>query len=376
MSKRDFYEVLGVNRNADVKELRSAYRKQAMKYHPDRNPGDAEAEKAFKEVNEAYNILKDDQQRAAYDQYGHAAFENGGPGAGDQTGGFGGGFADIFEEVFGGFGGGGRRSGPQRGSDLRYNMEISLEEAFHGKSSEIKIPSSVKCGSCDGSGAESGSKPEVCGTCKGVGRVRVQQGPFTMERTCHVCSGQGKIIRNPCKICHGSGRTRKEKRLQVKIPAGVDGGSRIRLSGEGEAGALGGSAGDLYIFISITPHPIFQREKGDIFCKVPISMVKAALGGTIEVPTIDGARARLNIPEGAQSKQQFRLRGKGMVILNRGQRGDMYVEVAVETPVNLTKKQRELLEAFGNDAKDDHVNSPQSSGFFNRVKEFWDGLTD
>ncbi|WP_343564485.1 molecular chaperone DnaJ [Kiloniella sp. b19] len=379
MSKRDFYEVLGVSRTADAKELKSAYRKLAMQYHPDRNPGDEEAEKSFKEVNEAYNILKDDQQRAAYDQYGHAAFENGGgPGAG--AGGFdfgGGGFADIFEEMFGGFGGGGRRSGgPQRGSDLRYNMQISLEEAFHGKSTEIKIPSAVKCDSCDGSGAQKGTQPETCGTCKGHGRVRVQQGFFTMERACSTCGGKGKVIKSPCGTCHGSGQVEKEKTLQVKIPAGVDEGNRIRLSGEGELGQQGGGPGDLYIFITIEPHKIFQREDANIFCRVPLSMVKASLGGTLEVPTIDGGRARLTIPEGTQSKQQFRLRGKGMSILRSDHRGDMFVEVAVETPVNLTKRQRELLEEFAAEAGDDHSNSPQSRGFFDRVREFWDDLTD
>ncbi|KLN60916.1 molecular chaperone DnaJ [Kiloniella spongiae] len=378
MSKKDFYEVLGVSRSADAKELKSAYRKLAMKYHPDRNPDDAEAEKKFKEINEAYGILKDDQQRAAYDNYGHAAFENGGPGAGGGFGGGGfggGGFADIFEEMFGGFGGGGGRSagGSQRGGDLRYNMEISLEDAYTGKEAEIRIPSAVSCDSCDGSGAAKGSSPVTCGTCKGNGRVRMQQGFFTVERTCHSCQGVGKVIENPCGNCHGSGRVEKEKTLQVNIPAGVEEGNRIRLAGEGEMGARGGTPGDLYIFLSIEPHRIFQREGADIYCRVPISMTQAALGGSVEVPTIDGGRAKVSIPDGTQSRQQFRLRNKGMSVLRSSSRGDMYVEVTVETPVNLTKRQKELLREFEEESGD---NSPLSSGFFKRVKEFWEDLTE
>ncbi|MCZ4281249.1 molecular chaperone DnaJ [Kiloniella laminariae] len=375
MSKRDFYETLGVSRTADAKELKAAYRKLAMKYHPDQNPDNAEAEQKFKELNEAYGILKDDQQRAAYDNYGHAAFENGGGGgAGGFDFGGGGGFADIFEEMFGGFGGGGRRSGgSQRGGDLRYNMEISLEDAFNGKQAEIRIPSSVSCDSCNGSGAEKGSSPITCGTCKGNGRVRMQQGFFTVERTCHSCQGVGKVIEKPCKSCHGSGHIEKEKTLQVTIPAGVEEGNRIRLSGEGEHGRLGGTPGDLYIFLSIAPHRIFQRDGTDIHCRVPISMTQAALGGSVEVPTVDGGRAKVAIPEGTQNRQQFRLRGKGMSVLRSASRGDMYVEVSVETPVNLTSRQRELLQEFEKEATD---NSPQSSGFFKRVKEFWEDLTD
>ena len=376
MSKRDFYDILGVSRTADARELKSAYRKLAMKYHPDRNPGDEKAEKAFKDVNEAYNILKDDQQRAAYDQYGHAAFEGGGgQGSGAGSFDFGGGFADIFEEMFGGFGGGRRAGGAQRGADLRYNMQISLEDVFQGKSTEIKIPSAVKCQSCQGSGAQKGTQPENCGQCKGHGRVRVQQGFFTMERACSACGGQGKVIKSPCESCHGAGQIQKEKTLQVKIPAGIDEGNRIRLSGEGEPGQKGGSAGDLYIFVTIEPHAIFQRDEANIYCRVPLSMVKAALGGSLEVPTIDGGRARLTIPDGTQSKQQFRLSGKGMPVLHSHQRGDMFVEVAVETPVHLTKRQRELLQEFASEASDDHSNSPQSRGFFDRAKEFWDDLT-
>lgn len=377
MSKKDFYEVLGVSRSADAKELKSAYRKLAMKYHPDRNPDDAEAEKKFKEINEAYGVLKDDQQRAAYDNYGHAAFENGGPGAGGGFGGggfSGGGFADIFEEMFGGFGGGGRSAGgTQRGGDLRYNMEISLEDAYTGKEAEIRIPSAVSCDVCDGSGAEKGSSPVTCGTCKGNGRVRMQQGFFTVERTCHTCQGVGKVIEKPCGNCHGSGRVEKEKTLQVNIPAGVEEGNRIRLAGEGEMGARGGTPGDLYIFLSIEPHRIFQREGADIYCRVPISMTQAALGGSVEVPTIDGGRAKVSIPDGTQSRQQFRLRSKGMSVLRSSSRGDMYVEVTVETPVNLTKRQKELLREFEEESGD---NSPLSSGFFKRVKEFWEDLTE
>ncbi|WP_085902595.1 molecular chaperone DnaJ [Kiloniella majae] len=379
MSKKDFYEVLGVSRSADAKELKSAYRKLAMKYHPDRNPDDAEAEKKFKEINEAYGVLKDDQQRAAYDNYGHAAFENGGPGAGGGFGGGGfggGGFADIFEEMFGGFGGGGggrSAGGSQRGGDLRYNMEISLEDAYTGKEAEIRIPSAVSCDSCDGSGAAKGSSPVTCGTCKGNGRVRMQQGFFTVERTCHSCQGVGKVIENPCGNCHGSGRVEKEKTLQVNIPAGVEEGNRIRLAGEGEMGARGGTPGDLYIFLSIEPHRIFQREGADIYCRVPISMTQAALGGSVEVPTIDGGRAKVSIPDGTQSRQQFRLRSKGMSVLRSSSRGDMYVEVTVETPVNLTKRQKELLREFEEESGD---NSPLSSGFFKRVKEFWEDLTE
>ncbi|MEH6629498.1 MAG: molecular chaperone DnaJ [Halopseudomonas aestusnigri] len=376
MSKRDFYEILGVSRSADAKEMKASYRKLAMKYHPDRNPDNTEAEHKFKELNEAYGVLKDDQQRAAYDNYGHAAFENGGPGAGGGGGfgGGGGGFADIFEEMFGGFGGGGRQSGgAQRGGDLRYNMEISLEDAYKGKQAEIKIPSAISCDSCDGSGAAKGSSPVTCGTCKGNGRVRMQQGFFTVERTCHSCQGVGKVIENPCGNCHGSGRVEQEKTLQVNIPAGVEEGNRIRLAGEGEMGSHAGTAGDLYIFLSIEPHRIFQREGADIYCRVPISMTKSALGGSVEVPTIDGGRAKVAIPEGTQSRQQFRLRSKGMSVLRSSSRGDMYVEVTVETPVNLTKRQKELLNEFEGEEAD---NSPLSSGFFKRVKEFWEDLTE
>jgi len=377
MAKRDYYDVLEVGRDASKDELKRAFRKLAMQYHPDRNPGDAAAEQRFKELNEAYDVLKDDDKKAAYDRFGHAAFEGGvgggRPGAG---GGFGGGFADIFEEMFGEFMGGARRgNGAGRGSDLRYNMTISLEDAFRGRQTEIRIPTSSSCEACGGSGAEKGSKPITCPTCHGAGKVRAQQGFFTIERTCPSCGGAGQVIEKPCGSCGGSGRQRREKTLSVNIPAGVEDGTRIRLAGEGEAGMRGAPSGDLYLFLSIEPHPIFQREGTDIHCRVPVAMVTAAIGGQIEVPTIDGARARLAIPEGTQSGRQFRLKGKGMSVLRSPMRGDMYVEVAIETPVNLTRRQRELLEEFRAEGGDD-ATSPQSHGFFDKVKELWDDLRD
>ena len=374
MAKRDYYEILGVDSNADDATLKKAYRKQAMQYHPDRNPGDAAAEASFKEVNEAYEILKDPQKRSAYDQYGHAAFENGGGGAG--FGGAGGGFSDIFEDLFGDFmgGGGGGRSSHSRGSDLRYNLEISLEEAFNGKQMELKIPTTVECDSCDGSGAEAGSEPVTCSTCQGHGKVRAQQGFFTIERTCPSCQGQGRIIENPCKSCRGEGRMNKEKTLSVNIPAGVDDGNRIRLSGEGEAGMRGGPPGDLYIFLTVADHRIFQRDGQNIHCRVPIPLTTAALGGDIEVPTLDGARAKVSITAGTQSGRKFRLRSKGMPVMNSHSHGDMYIHTIVETPVNLTKRQKELLKEFNDAGKGAH--SPESEGFFSRVKDFLADLKD
>lgn len=376
MAKRDYYDVLGAARGASKDELKRAYRKLAMQYHPDRNPGDAEAEQRFKELNEAYDVLKDDDKKAAYDRFGHAAFESAGgqrPGGGA---GFSGGFADIFEEMFGEFMGGARRGGGAgRGSDLRYNMTISLEDAFRGRQTEIRIPTSSSCEECGGTGAEKGSKPTVCQTCHGAGKVRAQQGFFTIERTCPTCGGGGQVIEHPCRACGGAGRQRKEKTLSVNIPAGVEDGTRIRLAGEGEAGMRGASPGDLYLFLSVEPHSIFQREGADIHCRVPVAMVTAALGGQIEVPTIEGARARLAVPAGTQSGRQFRLKGKGMSVLRSPARGDMYVEVAVETPVNLTRRQRELLEEFAGEAGD-ATTSPQSHGFFDKVKELWDDLRD
>ncbi len=378
MAKRDYYEILGADKGADAATLKKAYRKQAMKYHPDRNPGDADAEANFKEVNEAYEILKDDQKRAAYDQYGHAAFEQGGMGGGGfGGGGMGGGFSDIFEDLFGDFMGGqrgGGRGGQSRGADLRYNMEISLEEAYHGKQTEIKIPSAVDCDECDGSGAAEGSSPVSCGTCQGHGKVRAQQGFFTIERTCPTCHGQGRVIEKPCTKCRGEGSIEKEKTLSINIPAGVDDGNRIRLSGEGETGRRGGIPGDLYIFLSVADHRIFQRDGQNLHCKVPIPMTTAALGGDIEVPTLDGARAKVAITPGSQSGRKFRLRSKGMPIMNSSENGDMYIHITVETPVNLNKRQKELLKEF--EAEGGGAHNPESEGFFSRVKDFLADLKD
>jgi len=376
MAKQDYYETLGVARDADADAIKKAYRKLAMRYHPDRNPGDGTAEHRFKEVNEAYDVLKDTQKRAAYDRFGHAAFDGsaGGRGAGGFDFNFGAGFADIFDEMFGDFMGG-RGGGAARGADLRYNMDISLEDAFHGKTAEIRVPSSVTCDACAGTGAAKGSSPITCGTCKGRGRVRAQQGFFTIERTCPSCHGAGRVIENPCTVCRGAGRVQREKSLKVNIPAGVEDGTRIRLAGEGEAGVRGAAPGDLYIFLSVAPHRLFQRNAADIYCKVPIPMTTAALGGSIEVPTIDGQRARINVPGGSQNSRQFRLKGKGMRILRSNARGDMYVEVSVETPMNLTKRQEELLREFESESKGKKT-SPESEGFFTRVKEFWEDLTE
>lgn len=378
MAKQDYYELLGVGKDADAATLKKAFRKKAMEFHPDRNPDNPEAEKKFKEFGEAYDVLKDPDKRAAYDRYGHAAFENGmgGPGGGAGAGGFD--FSDVFEEFFGDFmGGGGRRGGrrgPARGADLRFNMEISLEDAFNGKTDTITIPTSVSCEACNGSGAEPGTSPEVCGTCNGAGKVRANQGFFMVERTCPTCQGTGQIITNPCKVCRGAGKVQKEKTLQVKIPKGVEEGTRIRLSGEGEAGARGAPPGDLYIFLTIKPHPIFKRDADLLFCQVPIPMATATLGGNLEVPTIEGKRARMKIPAGTQSGRQFRLKGKGMPELNGGFVGDMIIETQVETPVNLTKRQKELMQEFAEEGGNEV--SPQSEGFFTKVKELWDDLTE
>ena len=379
MEKQDFYDLLGLTKGAGDDEIKRAYRKAAMSYHPDRNPGDAEAERKFKEINEAYDVLKDPQKRAAYDRFGHAAFENGmGGGAGPGGAGFdfASGFADIFDEMFGEFVGGRRGTGGGgRGSDLRYNLDITLEEAHSGRTVSIRVPTSVICESCAGSGTEGGTQPITCPSCSGVGKVRTQQGFFTIERTCPTCSGAGRVIKDPCVTCSGTGRTATEKSLEVNIPAGVDDGTRIRLSGEGEAGLRGAPSGDLYIFLSISPHRLFKRDGADLYCAVPIPMTKAALGGAIEVPTIEGNRAKVSIPAGTQPGAQFRLRSKGISVLRSSQRGDMFVQVRVETPVNLTKRQKELLREFeqeGGDAK----TSPESHGFFTRVKEFLDDLKE
>jgi molecular chaperone DnaJ len=376
MAKQDFYETLGVAKSASADDIKKAYRKLAMKHHPDRNPGDRNAEQKFKEISEAYDILKDDQKRAAYDRFGHAAFEQGaGRGPGDF--GFAGGFADIFDEMFGEFMGGGRRNqtGPSRGSDLRYNLEISLEDAFRGKQTTVRVQTLAACEQCKGTGAEAGSRPAACPTCYGRGRVRVQQGFFTMERTCTTCQGVGRVIDNPCRACAGQGRMRREKTLSVNIPAGVEDGTRIRLGGEGEAGVRGAPAGDLYIFVTVTPHPIFQRDGANIYCRVPISITTAALGGAIEVPTVDAGRTRVTVPPGTQSGHQFRLRAKGMTVLRSPARGDMFIEAIVETPVNLNKRQQELLREFekaGENAK----THPESEGFFAKVKEFFEDLRE
>ncbi len=382
--KRDYYEVLGVAKDADEAALKRAYRKLAMKYHPDRNPDDKEAEKNFKELNEAYEILKDDEKRAAYDRFGHAAFEQGGPGGFEGFGGAGGqgfgGFGDIFEEMFGEFMGGraggraGGRGGGQ-GADLRYNKELSLEEAFSGKKAEIRVPTSVACEACDGTGAEGAAAPVTCPTCGGAGRVRSQSGFFTVERTCPTCQGRGTVIKDPCKVCGGAGRVHKEKTLSVTIPAGVEDGTRIRLAGEGEAGLRGAPPGDLYLFLGIRPHRFFHRDGADIHCRVPIPMTTAALGGQVEVPTIEGKLARITIPEGTPTGHQLRLAGKGMSVMRSKARGDMFVQVAVETPQNLTDRQKELLKEFEGDS-DRAQQSPQSTGFFDKVKELWEDLKD
>jgi molecular chaperone DnaJ len=365
MAKRCYYEVLEVERTADDGALKTAFRKLAMKWHPDRNPGNKDCEHKFKELNEAYDVLKDADKRAAYDRFGHQAFEQG-QGAGFSAD-FGSAFSDLFEGIFGMGGARGRRDGRERGADFRYNMEIGLEEAFSGKTAQVRIPTSVSCEACSGTGARAGSRPKTCAHCNGAGRIRHAQGFFTLERTCPACQGNGQVIDDPCPSCSGSGRVTRERTLSVNIPAGVEDGTRIRLSGEGEAGMRGGPAGDLYIFLSISAHAFFQREAADLHCRVPVSMVTAALGGEFEVPTIDGGKTRVKVPEGTQSGRRFRLQGKGMPVLRSRQVGDMYVQVVVETPQKLTKKQRDLLTEFERlSSRDTH---PESAGFFGKVKE-------
>ncbi len=375
MAKRDYYETLGLARGASEQELKSAYRRLAKELHPDRNPGDDNSEIRFKELNEAYEVLKDPQKRAAYDHFGHAAFEHGGGGARGFGPYFASSMSDIFDELFGEFMGGRRgqrsRSARERGADLRYNLEISLSDAYVGKTAQIRVPTSVSCETCSGSGARSGTKPTTCPTCGGHGKVRASQGFFTIERTCPACQGRGETIEDPCHTCHGSGRVTKERTLSVNIPPGVEDGTRIRLAGEGEAGLRGGPAGDLYIFLSIKPHEFFQRDGADIFCKVPIAMTTASLGGQIEVPTVEGGVTRIKIPEGSESGKQFRLKGKGMPVLRSKVNGDMYIQVEVETPKSLTKRQRELLEEFERESHKE--TSPESAGFFARVKDFFEG---
>ncbi|HEY7457162.1 MAG TPA: molecular chaperone DnaJ [Xanthobacteraceae bacterium] len=369
MSKRDYYEVLGLSRGCSDDEVKSAFRKLAMKWHPDKNPGDQSCEHQFKEINEAYDVLKDDQKRAAYDRFGHAAFD--GPGAHGH--GFGGDFAsafsDIFDDLFG-MGRRGRGSGRERGADLRYNLEITLEEAFAGKTAQVRLPTNVTCEICSGSGAKPGTQPIHCRNCGGSGRMRHAQGFFTIERTCPACQGRGTMIETPCENCGGTGRVTKERTLEVNIPAGVEDGTRIRLASEGEAGVRGGPAGDLYIFLSIKPHSMFQRESADLYCRVPISMVTAALGGEIEVPMLGGGRNSVKIPEGTQTGKRFRLAHKGMPVLRSKSRGDMYVQVAVETPQKLTKRQRELLREFEKQSSQD--TQPETAGFFAKMREFFE----
>jgi molecular chaperone DnaJ len=380
MAKRDYYDVLGVTKGASAEEIKKAYRQKAKELHPDRNQDNPEAEAQFKEANEAYEVLKDADKKAAYDRFGHAAFEGGmGGGGGPRGGAYPGGdfasaFSDVFDDLFGDFmgrGGAGGRQRATRGSDLRYNLRINLEEAYKGLQKTIKVPTSVTCEVCHGSGSEAGAEPTTCPTCSGMGKVRAQQGFFTVERTCPTCGGLGQIIKNPCKACAGAGRVQKDRSLSVNIPQGVETGTRIRLAGEGEAGLRGGPTGDLYIFIEVADHPIFQRDGSNLFCRVPVSMAEAALGGEIEVPTIDGGRSRVKIPEGSQSGKQMRLRGKGMPALRGGAWGDMFIELAVETPVNLTARQKELLREFDRLSEE---NNPESKNFFSKVKSFWDGM--
>jgi molecular chaperone DnaJ len=372
MAKRDYYEVLSVGRTASEVEIKAAYRKLAMQHHPDRNPTDKDCEHRFKEINEAYDCLKDAGKRAAYDRFGHAAFQQGQGGHGFGAD-FASTFADIFDDLFGMTGRRGRASSRERGADLRYNMEITLEEAFSGKTAEIRIPTSVTCEACSGAGAKAGTKPKTCPTCNGQGRIRHTQGGFfTLERTCPACQGRGQVIEAPCPSCSGSGRVTRERALSVNIPAGVEDGTRIRLGGEGEAGIRGGPSGDLYIFLSLASHPFFQRDGADLHCRVPIYMVAAALGGEFEVPTIDGGKTRVKVPAGTHSGRRFRLAGKGMPVLRAKQTGDMYVQVVVETPQNLTKRQRELLAEF--EKLSSKETQPESVGFFTKVKELFDGL--
>jgi molecular chaperone DnaJ len=370
MAKRCYYEVLEVERTADETQLKSAFRKLAMKWHPDRNPGDKSCEVRFKEINEAYEVLKDADKRAAYDRFGHAAFEHNGGGPGGGFGDVASAFADIFDDLFG-MGGArrGRGGGRERGADLRYNMEISLEEAYSGKTAQVRIPTSVTCEACSGSGAKSGTKPKACPTCGGQGRIRHAQGFFTLERTCPGCQGRGQMIEDACPSCSGSGRVTRERTLSVNIPQGVEDGTRIRLAGEGEAGVRGGPPGDLYIFLSLTQHQFFQRDGADLHCRVPISMVTASLGGEFEVPTIEKGKTKVKIPAGTQSGKRFRIASKGMPILRSRQTGDMYVQVSVETPQNLTKKQQELLAEF--EKLSSGATQPEAVGFFTKVKDFF-----
>ena len=374
MSKRDYYDVLGVPKGSEKDAIKKAYRTKAKELHPDRNSDNPNAEAQFKEVNEAYEVLKDAEKKAAYDRYGHAAFESGGGGTGfGGSGDFSSAFSDVFDDLFGDFMGGGRggRKQQSRGSDLRYNLSISLEDAFAGLQKTINVPSSVACGSCNGTGAAGGSSPTTCPTCSGLGKVRATQGFFTVERGCPTCSGAGQIIKNPCSSCGGQGTQKKDRALSVNVPPGVETGTRIRLAGEGETGPRGGVSGDLYIFIEVSKHKIFERDGLNLFCRVPVSMAKASLGGEVEVPTIDGGRSRVRIPAGSQSGRQMRLKGKGMPAIKTVQKGDMFIEMAVETPVNLTARQKELLQEFEELSED---NNPETNSFFSSVKTFWESM--
>jgi molecular chaperone DnaJ len=381
MAKRDYYEVLGVAKNASEADIKKAYRRLAMKHHPDRNPDDKGAEAKFKEANEAYEILSDAQKRAAYDQFGHAGVDPSAAAGARGAGGFygagagGASFADIFGDVFGdifGGGGGGRRGqGAYRGADLRYNLELTLEEAVRGTEVRIRVPTLETCETCHGSGAKAGTQASPCATCGGHGQVRMQQGFFSIQQTCPACRGSGKVIKSPCETCHGQGRTQATKTLSVKVPAGVDEGDQIRLSGEGEAGENKGPAGDLYVQVRLKPHPIFKRDGDDLHCEMPISFATAALGGEVEIPTLDG-RASLKIPAGSQTSKVFRLRGKGVRNVRSGQVGDLYCHTSVETPVNLTKRQKELLEEFEAAVREGGArHSPHTESWMDRVKAFF-----
>ncbi len=380
MAKQDYYATLGVGREAGSEDLKKAYRKLAMQYHPDRNPGNKQAEAKFKEVNEAYDILRDDQKRAAYDRYGHAAFEQGG--AGGFSGGFdfsggGGGLGDIFDQMFGEFMGGRRGGGAGRtraGNDIRQSVEMDLTEAFAGTKANLRVPTRVVCDACSGMGSEDKNRAaDTCPTCRGAGKVRAQQGFFLIERTCQTCNGQGRVIRNPGQVCLGAGTVQRERTLQVTIPPGVEDGTRIRLAGEGEAAGHGAPPGDLYVHVAIRPHPIFQRDGANVFMRVPLRMTQAALGGDVEVPAIDGSKSKVKIPPGTQTGDQFRLRGKGFSVLRSAVRGDMFIQVSVETPQHLTRRQRELLEEFEAEAQGHGKGSPETEGFFSKVKEFFEG---
>ncbi|MBN3564001.1 molecular chaperone DnaJ [Aliamphritea spongicola] len=379
MSKRDFYEVLGVAKDASDRDIKKAFRRMAMKYHPDRNPDDKEAEEAFKEVNEAYEILSDQQKKAAYDQYGHAGVDPngmGGGGFGGGAGGFSDVFGDVFGDIFGGAGGGGRRrSHVQRGADLRYTMDLTLEEAVKGCEKTITVPTLVGCNTCDGSGAKPGTSAKTCGTCGGVGQVRMQQGFFSVQQTCPTCHGEGQVVSDPCNDCHGQGRIEETKKLSVKIPAGVDTGDRIRLAGEGEAGTHGGPSGDLFVQMNVRDHAIFERDGKHLFCEVPISFIDAALGGELEVPTLE-SRVKLKIPAETQTGKLFRLRGKGIKPVRGGAVGDLLVRAIVETPVNLSNRQKELLREFESAMDDSQQHhAPKKTGFFDSVKKFFEDMT-